>query len=118
MASAAAGGRRDEDSAFFRAIDSFINYLKHGIKAMLRPLRDFLKWLFERLGNHTYSNGGLTGFSAVPWRLILWGSRCGRSHHGLVALPQFSAQKVPSGHHARDGSREVSRPRGRRCERR
>jgi hypothetical protein len=61
-----------DESSMERAIREFLDSLKHGLHAMFRPIREFLKWLFDNPRQHDQVTPSGAGMGSIPWTPLLW----------------------------------------------
>jgi len=53
-----------------RMLNHLLTYLGHEFEEMMKPLGEFLKWLFDNNGKHNSSSNAWEALSNIPWKFL------------------------------------------------
>ena len=63
---------KKDESVIGHAVRQFLHLLREGLRKLLSPVRDFLKWFFSSPRDHEGNPTGPGMMGAIPWSTLFW----------------------------------------------
>ncbi len=59
-----------EEGWLMRTLHGFLHALKHWLESAMKPIVEFLRWLFDKQGAHDSSTSGWAALADMPWTTL------------------------------------------------